>query len=1369
MKRKSFLIVGVVTITIVIALFFLRHEIIGHAFKVSISEKTHSTVELNIGHLYYDIFNSTVSLSNSNLKFHNIFINKEKTIVLSEFKFDEISLVRLSIYKLIFDHEVIAETFIVDKPSFWFKEDNNPQPFKEKPKEIIKSLQKHPDILGDLKIVVGEIEITHGKIDLTSIIDEDENKGSVEFKLLLSDINTIDSDIFTESSFLFAKHHMFKLSNFNYALPNGSKFSFDSLVFGSDSNLISISNIDVQHIDTNRYAKYESIKAVVSELKLFGIDYKNIDSLRDLNIDSIEVAGGDIHFVKNIISSEPKSTTVKKHKQFPKYIDGINLLKLFIDDMDFSLLDNTNDTIVKVVGFDFIVSDIGIDSTTFISGMPSYDKESILLNLNSFGFREKDAGLLLSCGKLNLDERSERLEISNLHINDSISGLHSFLVDVESIGVEGISIDDQVNKREMSLSLSIVKPNLSIDIEKLRGKSDGDKKFELSNIIINDIDIEEGNIKFKDQKKLEVDVMGLNIDWDNIGFFSNKVDLLGLDLLGLNLQLSKLYFNQPEKRLSFASGPIAISNNEIQFDQIVANIDNNKVRSKISIDRIVGVGADLEKLISKNEVCFKSLAINNPEVEGSIHLSRSSIVGKKPKSGSVFTYNVDDLNITNGSISLRGDTEKFHVIKSNFDINTTSVEISDINNPDWLYGSDWDIKLTNTSFENNEFAVNAEQLLSDKSDSSFSVSNLVIDHSAKPGENRRMEIIDIRLPMIELAGVDYNSLIDSDIPFVRSATIENAFIDLVIDKRIENHKQKSTDTFNGLPFELDKLNLDNLSFKLNTKDSISNTYIGAEEIDFSYRLDSADNLFDDIVTLSIKDFYSRDSLKNHYLKVSNVTIYEDTPNLDIFGINTGSIISDSGINHFDLDIPNVELNGIFISPTYPTVIKLKSLNINEGAADVTTHNKKKKDKGVKTSKFKLPNILKEIEVDEIKLSNIDLVHLSKTDTSEKKLLLNNLGLNIDTLLINSQTFDNNELTFASTASIYLGDNSFVSKDSLYVSSLKSVKYNFKNSSITVDSIEMIPRFKDSIFFERAVYQTGRMKLVVGSLVCNNFRIHKFLDEKKVHIGSIDAYGLNLDIFRNKLYDMDPKAYKKMPQEAILDIKQKITIDSVMTHNGFVRYKEIDKKSVVPGSLFLNKFNLNVYNINNDLNTLTTSSALVAKLNAYLFGQANLDIVATFPILSPSNDFWVTGHMDELNFSELNNLTENIVGVTMARGKGSLKIPLITGNSVHSEGSILFNYSKLKVELYDREKAQITKGLTGGMASLLLNDIFIKSNNPGFLGKTRPGEVYFKRNTQKSVVAYIWKSIMSGLMSTMGYNNKEQRHEKRELKKSKNKQ
>ena len=210
------------------------------------------------------------------------------------------------------------------------------------------------------------------------------------------------------------------------------------------------------------------------------------------------------------------------------------------------------------------------------------------------------------------------------------------------------------------------------------------------------------------------------------------------------------------------------------------------------------------------------------------------------------------------------------------------------------------------------------------------------------------------------------------------------------------------------------------------------------------------------------------------------------------------------------------------------------------------------------------------------------------------------------------------------------------------------------------------------------------------------------------------------------------------------------------------YRQLGPKSVVPGEIFLNDFNLTLLNVNNNLKVVDRSSVMIAKLNARLLDDAELKLKVTFPILSPAYDFWVTGHLDKIDLTKLNSMTQNLVGITMTRGTGELDIPLISGNSHHSEGSILFKYKKLKIDLYDRDKATNTTGLTSSMANLLLNDILIKSNNPGFLRKTRPGEAYFKRDTQRFIVQYIWKSIMSGLMSTMGYNNKEQRQEKRAL-------
>ena len=1371
MKKKALIIFLSLILVILATLFFLRHEIIGHVFKISISEKTRSTVELNIGHLYYDIFSSTVTLKNSDLSFNNIYVNKEKTVVLSDFNFNELRLVNLSIIKLIFKHEVIAAGFIIDTPSLWFQEDNNPRPFKEKPKEIIKSLKKHPDLLGDLKIVVGEIEIIHGKVDLTSIIDEDENKGSVEFKLLLKDINTAEESIFNESSFLFAKHHLFKLSKFNYSLPNGDLLSFDSLVFGSDSNMISISNLNLNIKDSSAHSKFLSTDVKLASLKLFGVGMEDMDSLRDLVIDSLELSDGYVRMIKSNAGNTHKNDSVSKKPIFPKILNSVSLTKLILDNINIDVHNQKNDTLLEIEGLDFQVDGFFIDSVSLSKGKPSYSNQSIRLGLEEFRIKDLDAGLIASFSDLELDERNKLLHIYNVHINDSISGEHSFLIDMEYLTVDGVSIDEQLHNQEMKLAIKVSNPKIEINIENLVKKSNKGNSIKLDNIIVDKIDVINGNIHFSDKKNLDINILGLNIKWDSIGF-RDHTTIDEINANNLNLEFSKLKYQQLEKQTLFESGYTSVTNNDFQINSIKASLTSRKVVSDFRIDKIIGKGTDLEKLISKNEINFKSILISQPIIKAKINKdeNRKASIGNHKSDTRKFTLDIDDFRVEKGDLDLKIESDNTISIKSDFYINTSNIVVNDFSNTRWLHNLNWDINLFNTKFENQDFKILCTRLLSNKKAETFSALNVTVEHVGLGLRNHGFEIIDVSIPEIVFEGIDYNSFIDQETPMVKSATIKDAYLDLNIESRASNNKiESNTSGAPKLPFELDELNLDNFKLNLNKRDSLSTTNYSIGELDIKYSLDSATNLVDDLRVLRLKDFSTSNIEMNSFLKIKNIENIDSVNGLSIYSLNVGNLVTDSSANQHSVEFNEIDFVDIFIGHSLPLNINLGEIGIRGVNARIQSKSAKDNPRKATISDVKMPRILDNIGVDQLSVSGFDLYHTTLTDSTNKRLELKNIGVNITALYVDSSTFSSPEYTFARSASIYLGDNSFVSKDSLYTSSLKSITYHFQEQKIVVDSIKMMPRYDDELFFKKAVYQTGRMKLNVASLVCSNFRINSLIEDEKLHIGSIDAYGLNLDIFRNKLYEMNPNAYKKMPQEAILDIKQTLIIDSLKAHDGFIQYMEIQKKSVVPGKLFLDRFNVGVYNINNDLSILDNSSFMKAKLDARLLGQADLRINAVFPILSPSNDFWFSGHMDRLDFPELNNLTENLVGVTMARGYGSLDIPLITGNSIYSEGSILFKYNKLKIELYNREKAQIQKGLTGGMASLLLNDVFIRSNNPGFLGKTRPGEVYFKRNTQKSIVAFMWKSIMSGLMSTMGYNNKEQRQEKRAWKKSNNKQ
>lgn len=1352
---------------IVIAiLFFLRHEIIGHAFKVSIKEKTNSTVELEIGQLHYDIFHSTVTFRDSDFAFKNVTINKEKTISLSKFRFDELRLERLSIFKLLFKHELIANKVAVDKPSFWFRKDNNPQPFKEKPKEIIASLKKHPDILGELVVIIGEIEITHGKVDLTSIIDDDKNEGSVEFKLLLKNINTASQDFFNEQNFLFAKHHFFKLSNFNYSFPNGDKIGFDSLVFGSHSNRISLSNIDLKVIDTSGFSSVKYLDAKVGELSFFGIDLLRIDNIQDLYIDSLKISDASVNLIQNKNAKKPPADTTNKIAAITKLFKSINLSELELEDVDVTAGDDNNDSVIVMQDMSFRVKDIVIDSASLAAKMPKYNNESILLSLGDFKFNDKNKGLCVSFRDLFFSEKNRMLSLSDFHVNDRKNGNHSYLIDTDSLSIYGISVDDQLKEKKMKLGLLLSNPEIYIDIEHLKKRAGEQQKTRLNNIIVDELNITNGLIHFSETDKINADITGLNMSWDSINFIDPE-KLVNINPDNLEISFRTFQIDLPEKQVSAATGLVELTNTGIELVNLTASIvDPDKLNTMLSIKTISMDGGNFKNALINKELTFNNISIAKPDIVTKIFYKERKVNNSSHKDTGSFDYIIDvkSFNISEGEIDLDYRAEKPVKLKSDFYLKTANINITDLKNIDWLHNITWDINLNNTWFENEEYNLVCDELVSDKNKEILRIKNFHLYENEMYNGNRRVEIVDFSLPYILLEGVSYTTIIENETPLIGLATIEDANLDIKMDTRIDGSKKDTAIASSKLPFELDELILNNLTLKFQKHDSISVSNLLVGDLDFRYKLDSAPNFVDDMVYLDIKDISFSDTSKNSSIDIRSIDFDNNVNSIKVKDFYAGNIYDDTANNYHDITCLELDFNELYIGHSYPTSISLGNITLDNVTTNIISRTKNKKDTVRK--EVKLPGFIEDVFVGNILAKKIDFGHTTISDTSEKKLSLVNIKLDVDSVQVDSGLLASMDITrFAKRISLNIKDNDFISKDSLYVTNLKSMSYEFGSNKLTLDSLSRMPRYENAEFFKKAVYQTGRMELIAGSIVCSNVRLRDLIDNKKLHIGGVDLYNVNTHIFRNKIYEMNPKAYKPMPQEAILSIPMVITVDSVKTHDAYIQYKEIEKKSVVPGELFLNKFNLAAYNINNNRDIINDSSRMVVKLDAMFMGQADLRIIAEFPILSPDYEFRFTGHMDILNFPELNNLTENLVGVTMAKGAGTLDIPWIKGNATYSEGEILFKYKKLKIELYNREKAKITKGLTGSMANLLLNDIIIKSNNPGFLGRTRPGEVYFKRNTQKSIVQYMWKSIMSGLMSTMGYNNKEQRQEKRAFRKA----
>ena len=1353
MKYKFLKILLLFIVILLAGLYVFRHAILSHAFKISISEKTNKTVELQIGHLYYDMLGSTITFKDSRFKYHNIYVDKKQSIVLSDFKFAELTVEHLSVYKLIFHREFIADKISLVEPSFWFSQKDKKQQFQEKPKEVIKGLKENPKILGNLVVIVNEIIISKGHVDLTSIVGSGKEKSYVEYTLMLKDFNTQKENIFDENSFLFSNKHLLKLTNFDYHFPNGDSISFDSLILGSVNNRLAISNIRAHIVDTSDAAAIKSIDADISEIAFSGINLTNLQRFKDIYIDSLEINKSNILIIGNE-TSKPKQSKNGKSSRIKKMVESLKLGRFKINDANVFAGRGINDTTVSIHSLNFKIDSLVFDSNMIENKIPKFDTSSVNLAIQKFKLDDMLKGFKVSFNNLDLNESKEHLVIENVSIDDKVEGEHSYMIRADTFDIYGVSFNNSLKPDKMKLGIEVSNPVINIDVEQLKKKNTNGTTVEVPGLILDEIYINNGMIHILEKDKLGLDISGLNMNWNDINLSSPKeihnlnTDNLDIDFMLLNMELM-------QHGIYLKTGSSSITNNSVRINDMSSNIDKgyNNISFKakdLNID-----GSDIKKMLSDNKLIIDNLKLNKPVVAGTIGEAKSKKDKTSGKSDNKLAFDIRNISIIDGEVDMTIKDSVDYTISSNLDIYLNNILTDDISNLNWVADMKWKLNLQNLSMTDNVHEIKVNELNSISKDSSVTISNLAISQNNK--QSQHLKINDIRVGSIGIKGIDVTSILNKEKPSIYSATISNPFVDIIIDNRIKQEKKKANNQ-NKLPVDLKLFELENMKISLQQIDSNAASMVDAHSINLKLGFGESENIVDDLLELDIANVDFNNPGKGFDFSMADVNFNKAKSELGLRNLVLNS--EKDSLNKTNLTIEDILFDGLHITKTMPFKVTLDSLYVDGVDARISSEKKLKSKTKSSNIAISLPNDLKGLEVDYLEVNPASFYHISHTDSSQKISEYDGIKLDITKIKIDSSVLANDIFNFAQSIKLNIREKSFISKDSLYASNIKSIEYRPMEEKIIIDSAKMLARYADEEFFKRAVYQTGRMNVQTDSIVCGNFNIHTLLDNDKLHIGSIDVYGLDAHIYRNKTYDMDPNAYKKLPQEALLSLKQKILIDSVKTHDSYIHYKEFEKKSVVPGELYLDRFNLTLYNINNDISVLDNTSSMVASLHARFMGKANLFINVTFPILSPANDFWVKGHIENIDFPDLNNLTENLAGITMASGTGKLDIPLISGNSQNSSGMIYFSYKKLKIDLYSREKAQSTKGLTGSMANLLLNDIFIKSNNPGWLGKTRPGEVYFKRNPQKSVVNYIWKSIQSGLMSTMGYNNKEQRQEKR---------
>ncbi len=449
----------------------------------------------------------------------------------------------------------------------------------------------------------------------------------------------------------------------------------------------------------------------------------------------------------------------------------------------------------------------------------------------------------------------------------------------------------------------------------------------------------------------------------------------------------------------------------------------------------------------------------------------------------------------------------------------------------------------------------------------------------------------------------------------------------------------------------------------------------------------------------------------------------------------------------------IDVNRICFTDPGVTVIRMK---MKPGG--------QKENRNKQMMSIPLPKGLMSIEIGEFKVENAKLEFIDFSGDSITRNSFPVCNIFIQHILVDSAHHGQLRLFNADDIRINLGAYSLTMKNGMNKVSFGEIGLSTGTGEVYLRDFHLEPLYSQHDYTRKLGFQTDRMDIRISKLSFKRMNIRKLLFEGKLQAGLLQIDSLLLDDYRDKRIARKPGFKPPMPQDGIRNLKTYLRIDTVMLTNGKATYSE--QTGEEPGVIFFDKMNATFTGLTNDSVLLMAGLVSELKGSAYLMGKGKLDATIRFNFGDRRNAFTFSSMIGPINLVEINPMLTKLLPAKVVSGKlNRLVIPQVSANDDFAKGKLLFYYNDLSIKVIDKKQTTWTKIKTG-VINWAANDLVINNDNPNKSGKMKIGQIYFTRDKEKGIINFLWKSALSGLKSTMGFNSKVQKELIKEEKQAK---
>jgi len=332
----------------------------------------------------------------------------------------------------------------------------------------------------------------------------------------------------------------------------------------------------------------------------------------------------------------------------------------------------------------------------------------------------------------------------------------------------------------------------------------------------------------------------------------------------------------------------------------------------------------------------------------------------------------------------------------------------------------------------------------------------------------------------------------------------------------------------------------------------------------------------------------------------------------------------------------------------------------------------------------------------------------------------------------------------------------VSSDSMYSYTANGIIYSATLNSLAVNSFSIHPNYQNYNFTSRYRYATDRTEARFANIYFHDFSASAFFKCRSMLCSYIEIGKMDVNDFidlRKEFRHINKPAF----QDIFYNYPEAINIDSICLIRGNIIYIEHAKDANKPGSISFNEINAKIYKISNALIYKTKSASSELKGEALLMGKSKMTILLKVKLFDRYNTFLLNGTLSGLEAKELNPILEKNAYIYVTSGKiDAMKFSFISNNS-KSTGNMTLLYHGLDITVKNK-RTDDTTAFKERLISLIANKKIINSNPiPG--ENVRVGIVDYKRDPERFLFNYCFKSILSGMTSSLTNNPKKKKIDK----------